>query len=179
MEIELERTYLLKSVPPNLDKCGFREIVDTYLPQSVEHPKLRIRRFGDVFEITKKAPLVLKDSSRQGEETISLSQEEYRGLCGVGGKEARKVRYYFPYKNTTAEIDVFQDDLKGLVLVDFEFETMDEKDRFIMPDFCLAEVTQEKGLAGGMLAGKKYSDLEAALKKYGYKKIDIEVKAAA
>lgn len=39
-----------------------------------------------------------------------------------------------------------------------------------MPDFCLADVTQEKFTAGGILAGKKYSDIEAELEKYGYKK---------
>ena len=48
----------------------------------------------------------------------------------------------------------------------------EEKEKFIMPDFCLAEITQEKFCAAGWLAGKKYSDIEQFLGTYGYKKID-------
>ena len=40
-----------------------------------------------------------------------------------------------------------------------------------MPDFCLVEVTQDEVFAGGVLAGKKYSDIEKDLRKYKYKKI--------
>jgi len=70
-----------------------------------------------------------------------------------------------------AEVDIFKDRLIGLALVDFEFTNRKEKDEFIMPDFCLADVVQDKWLAGGILSGKKYSDLEKAFKKYNYKKI--------
>jgi len=58
-----------------------------------------------------------------------------------------------------------------LVVVDFEFNTLDERDSFTMPDFCLADVTQDLFIAGGMLCGKKYADIEEELKKYNYEKI--------
>ena len=74
-------------------------------------------------------------------------------------------------ENLEAEIDIFLDDLEGLATADFEFVSSQEKDSFIMPDFCLADVTQEKTTAAGILAGKKYSDIEPFLNKYGYKKI--------
>jgi hypothetical protein len=35
----------------------------------------------------------------------------------------------------------------------------------------LADVTQEEFIAGGWLAGKKYSDIESFLNKYNYKKL--------
>ena len=72
----------------------------------------------------------------------------------------------------TAEIDVFQGALKGLVLVDVEFETVEEKDAFEMPEFCLVEVTQEEFIAGGMLCGKSYEDIEEGLKRYNYSRIE-------
>lgn len=59
------------------------------------------------------------------------------------------MRYYYNHEGTTAEVDIFQEALKGLVLIDFEFETIDAKDRFTMPNFCLVEVTQEDFIAGG------------------------------
>ena len=83
----------------------------------------------------------------------------------------RKIRHYYEYKGRTAEIDIFQEYLQGLVLVDFEFDNVSEKDAFNMPEFCLADVTQEEFLAGGMLCGKTYADIEPFLKKFNYKKL--------
>lgn len=146
------------------------EVFDIYIPQAEEHPILRIRKKGDKFEITKKHPVEGMDSSRQSEETIPLTEEEFLEFTKLQGKRVRKIRHYYPLGADMAEIDVFQDDLKGLILVDFEFKTIEAKNDFIMPDFCLADVTQEKFTAGGILAGKKYSDIEGELGKYNYKK---------
>jgi len=171
MEIELERTFLLKNTPAGLEKCKSIEISDIYIPKTAEHPILRIRKRGDFFEITKKCPIKGNDSSEQGENTISLLKEEFDELSQLKGKRFRKMRYFYSYNNKIAEIDIYLDDLKGLALVDFEFNKQEEKDKFKIPNFCLADVTQEKFMAGGMLAGKKYSDIEPFLKKYNYKKI--------
>ena len=62
----------------------------------------------------------------------------------------------------------FQDDLKGLVIADFEFNDDKIMNTFIMPEFCLVEVTQDNNLAGGMLVGKKYNDILPILAKYNY-----------
>jgi len=171
MEIELERTFLLKNIPAGMEKCKSIEIVDIYIPEAAEHPVLRVRKRGDVFEITKKYPGKESDPSEQEEHTISLSKEEFEELSKIQGKRFRKRRYFYPFNGKTAEIDIYLDDLEGLGLVDFEFNNREEKNKFQMPDFCLADVTQEKFVAGGMLAGKKYSDIQFILNKWGYKKI--------
>ena len=171
MFIELERTFLLKELPKNLKKCKSEEVLDIYIPKSVLHPILRIRQKGNTFEITKKSPLLETDSSEQEEQTIILSEKEFTELSAILGKKIKKTRYYYPIDNRIAEIDIFLDDLKGLALVDFEFSSTEEKTEFQMPNFCLTDVTQEGFLAGGFLAGKKYSDIELFLKKYNYQKI--------
>lgn len=173
MKIELERTFLLKNVPENLKDCKSVEIFDIYIPQSTPHPILRIRKKGDVLEITKKSPVDLNDCSEQSEETIPLTKEEFSDFLKLDGKRIRKIRYYYPINNKTAEIDVFLDDLEGLALVDVEFSSNEEKSSFIVPDFCLVDVTQEEFLAGGILAGKKYLDIQPILDKYGYKKLVV------
>ena len=172
VEIELEKTYLVKEIPVGVSKCEFKEILDIYIPESYPHPVLRIRKKGDKFEITKKTPVNDKDSSEQHEHTIPLTREEFEVLEKSPGKRLRKYRYYYKYDGLVSEVDVFKDELEGLVLVDFEFKSVKDKDTFKIPDFCLAEVTQDATIAGGILAGKKYSDIETVLKKYGYKKID-------
>jgi CYTH domain-containing protein len=168
--IELERTFLAKSLPPGLDKCQSKEVIDVYIPKTAEHPTLRFRKEGDRFNIIKKEP-VDGDASHQEEQTIRITESEFRELMKLNGKMVRKIRYYYDCDGRTAEIDVFQDGLRGLVLVDFEFSTKEEKDSFRMLDFCLAEVTHEKFLAGGMLCGKKYPDIEKSLRRFNYSRI--------
>jgi CYTH domain-containing protein len=171
-EIELEKTYLLKYLPVDIKEKQSIEILDIYIPKSADHSILRIRKRGEICEITKKQPIHGSDSSEQEEHTINLSKEEFLALANVDGKKLHKLRYIYPCGEDTAEIDVYQDDFKGLVFVDFEFKTSEAKDKFLMPEFCLAEITQEKFCASGWLAGKKYSDIEQFLGAYGYKKIN-------
>ena len=172
--IELERTFLAKRIPANLRQCKHKEIIDLYIPASAVHPVLRIRKNGNSFEMTKKTPVKGDDSSEQLEQTILLSKEEFDALSKLDGKKSARDRHYFDYNGKTAEIDVFKENLSGLVWIDFEFNSIEEKNSFKMPDFCLADVTQEKALAGGMVCGKKYADLEPILERFGYKKLFLK-----
>jgi len=55
--IELERIYLAKFIPGNLKNCKSKEILDIYIPKSSAHPKIRIRKNRDKYEMTKKEPI--------------------------------------------------------------------------------------------------------------------------
>ena len=171
--IELERTFLAKKLPSELKQAKKKQMLDVYLPSSASHPNLRIRKNGDKYEITKKE-LTGNDYSKLSEKTIPLTKEEFEELITLKGKRVAKTRHVFNHNGTTCEFDVFEEELKGLVLVDFEFETEEEKKKFVMPDFCLIEVTQEEFAAGGFLAGKKYEDIEKELEKYKYAKIGLK-----
>ena len=150
--IELERTFLARVIPAELSGCKYKEILDIYIPLFQEHPVLRIRNNGEKYEMTKKRPVDSEDFSRQKEETIYLTPEEFQELSRLEGKRVRKIRYYLPYQKFFAEVDIFQDALSGLVLLDFEFEDEEKKGAFVMPDFCLADVTQEIFLSGCTLS---------------------------
>lgn len=171
--IELEKTYLAKYLPKGLKDCESKEILDIYIPKSKRHPTVRIRKNGDRYEMTKKEPIE-DDPSHQEEQTIRLTEEEFNELSKLDGKKTHKIRYFYNHGDRTAEIDVFQGSLKGLVVVDFEFETKEEKDSFEMPDFCLVDITPEEFIAGGMVCGKSYEDLSEDLNKYGYSKLIID-----
>jgi CYTH domain-containing protein len=172
--IELEKTYLLKRLPAGLSKCRHAEIIDIYIPKEFRHPTLRLRKLGERYEMTKKEPLGDGDASNQEEQTISLTEKEFTALSRIEGKRLSKIRYYYPCKGKTAEIDVFQERLLGLIWVDVEFGSVEEKAAFTMPEFCLVEVTQEEFIAGGMVCGKGYEDIEKDLKRFGYKKLFLE-----
>lgn len=174
MQEEFELTYLAKTLPNNFSpEVKSREILDIYLPASSEHAKLRIRKQGDSYEITKKEPVTGTDSSHQNENTIPLTEEEFNELSTLQGKRVQKIRYYYEENGVMYEIDVFQDALEGLVLVDVEFKSNEDKAKFIPPDWVLADVTQEKFLAGGVLCGKAHAEIEDDLNLYNYSKIIV------
>lgn len=170
-ELEIERTYLARVLPLGLERCPSKEIVDLYLPRKADHAKLRVRRSGDSYAITKKTPVSEASASIQTEETIRITPEEFKAISRADVRKIEKRRYLFPYGDLTAEIDVFGGKLKGLVLIDFEFKTPELAQSFLMPDFCLADVTEEDYIAGGVLSKYSYAKLKPFLKGYGYQKI--------
>lgn len=174
--IELERTFLAKQIPQGLKECKFKEIRDIYIPKSIEkHAPIRIRKNGDKYEITKKSPIIQGDYSQMLEQNILLTREEFLMLeKEVSGKRIVKTRYYYPVNGVIAEVDVFGEALTGLILIDFEFKTNEEKEAFKPPFFCLADVTQEDFIAGGILCGKKYVDVEKDLVRLNYQKLFLK-----
>ena len=57
MTEEFERTYLAKRLPPDFSSnTESKEVLDTYLPASSDHPILRIRKLGERYEIKKNKP---------------------------------------------------------------------------------------------------------------------------
>lgn len=167
-EEEFELTYLANNLPKEVYSSRSKEIIDIYLPVDESHPILRIRKSGDTYEITKKHPISEGDASHQIEHTIKLTAHEYKDLEKLEGKRIVKVRYYYNYNGKEFEVDVFKEKLEGLILVDAEFKSRQEKDSFAAPDWILADVTQENFIAGGQLAGKSFSDIEDKLKKFNY-----------
>jgi CYTH domain-containing protein len=174
--IELERTFLAKQVPEGLKASKSKEILDIYLPKAVEvHAPIRIRKNGDTYEITKKTPASDGDSSKLIEQTITLTRNEFLMLeKEIPGRRVHKTRYFYTVNNRVAEVDVFMDALTGLILIDFEFSTEEEKNSFKPPFFCLAEVTQEDFIAGGVICGKRYADIEKDLARFGYQKLYLK-----
>ena len=169
-EIELERTFLAKYLPEDLG--DFEELEDNFFPRDSKHPVLRLRRRGDRLLMTKKTLKGEGSFTEFVEETIKLSPEEHSFFSCLDGKRHSKRRYSYDFADKVkCEIDVYQGDLKGLVLVDFEFADVEAKKNFVVPDFCLREVSGMEFLAGGVLCGKKYEDIEERLSELGYEKL--------
>ncbi len=170
---ELELTYLVKKLPEGALSSPSKELIDIYIPTESNHPVLRIRKAGNKYEITKKQPIKNGDASRQLETTIPLTEAEFRELSTLKGKRVNKTRFYYKENEVTYEIDVFRGALSGLILADVEFNSIKEKSDFVMPSWCLIDVTQEEFIAGGMICGKSYSDISDNLKKFKYKQIIV------
>lgn len=172
-EIEYERTFLAAGLPAEIAGETGALMHDIMIPDTARHPHLRLRQRGETYVITKKVPARDDDLTEMIEETIPLEKAEFDALANSSTKNVVKYRYNVIIDGYPAEVDVFDEKLKGLVLIDFEFASNREKAAFKTPDVCLADVSQEEAFAGGLLAGKSYEDIEPILKKYEYKRIAI------
>ncbi|MDQ3098210.1 MAG: hypothetical protein M3Q44_00485 [bacterium] len=169
-ELEIEVTYLVQYIPQDIKEYPHADIRDTYLITN-SPDTLRLRKKDDTYALTKKSRPEVNDASIQIEQTIELTEREYETLKQLPGLELHKVRYDYMYEELRIEIDIFQDKLKGLVTAECEFPTEREKNTFIKPEFCLIDISREKGILGNEVQGKAYEDLEELLSNYGYEKI--------
>ncbi|MEZ5942503.1 MAG: hypothetical protein R3C18_14005 [Planctomycetaceae bacterium] len=172
-ELELELTFLAS---PRLVTHSLLEgvdMVDVYIPSntSVVHPRLRLRQQADRYTVTKKIPVSSDDASAHTEETICLTLDEFECLSAASGRRVAKTRYKCDLGGRIAEVDVFKESLAGLVLIDFEFANSSELLDFTPPPECLADVTQEEFIAGGVLAGKSYNDISPQLERFNYEPV--------
>ena len=130
--MEIERKYLVGSLPENLDAFPHVEIEQGYLCTS---PTLRIRRMGDSFILTVKEKMhSLTSAIVNREEEFFLSSESYARLRGkCEGIMVEKTRYRIPVGKYTAELDIFHGRHEGLLLVEVEFPSVEAANAFTPP----------------------------------------------
>lgn len=134
--MEIERKYLVRKLPENLEQYNKKKIAQGYL---CTEPVVRIRRSNDDYYMTYKGDgLMVRE-----EYNLPLTQEAYEHLRPkIDGLLIAKTRYLIPLDNKlTAELDVFEKDLNGLVIVEVEFNTVEEANAFHAPDWFGEDVT--------------------------------------
>lgn len=134
--MEIERKYLIKTLPENLTQYPCRRIEQGYLNTE---PVVRIRRSNDTYTLTYKgAGLMVRE-----EYNLPLTAAAFAHLKEkIDGRLIKKRRYLIPYgERYTIELDVFEDDLAPLTLAEVEFESEDDANRFTPPDWFGEDVT--------------------------------------
>lgn len=136
--MEIERKFLIKRLPDNLENYPCRHLEQGYLCTS---PVVRIRRDNDKYELTYKGSGMMV----REEHNLPLTQSSYEHLKEkIDGRLIIKKRYMIPYKSYTIELDVFENDLAPLTLAEVEFATEDDANNFNAPDWFAEDVTFEK-----------------------------------
>ena len=131
--MEIERKYLVSTLPEDLEDFPHVEIEQGYLCTS---PTLRIRRMGDAYILTVKERVVSATSAIVNrEEEFTLAPESYRRLkTKCEGKMVCKTRYRIPLTGgLTAELDLFHSAHEGLRLVEVEFPDTVAAEEFVPP----------------------------------------------
>ena len=136
--MEIERKFLLKELPENLDTYPVRHLEQGYLCTA---PVVRIRRDNDKYELTYKG----KGCMVREEHNLPLTKEAYEHLREkIDGRLIVKKRYMIPLEKYTVELDVFEGDLAPLVLAEVEFTSEEEAQSFVAPDWFAEDVTFSK-----------------------------------
>jgi len=134
--MEIERKYLVKSLPENLKSYEQKHISQGYL---CTNPVVRIRRSNEEYFLTYKG----KGLMAREEHEFPLSAEAFEHMLPkIDGILIDKIRYLIPLDDThTAELDIFQGTLSPLRLVEVEFASMEDADSFVAPDWFGDDVT--------------------------------------
>ena len=149
--MEIERKFLLKQVPENLNVYPYHLIEQAYL---CTDPVVRIRRQDDTYYMTYKGSGLM---SRE-EYNLPLNKEAYEHLLPkTDGNVISKIRYLIPLSPEeinpeclsllgdtalTIELDAFAPPFAPLLLAEIEFPTVEAANAFRMPDWFLEDVTQ-------------------------------------
>ena len=134
--MEIERKYLVKYLPENLENYTKKRISQGYL---CTNPVVRIRRSDDTYFITYKSRgLMVRE-----EYEMPLTAEAFEHMLPkIDGILIDKMRYLIPLENNlTAELDIFQGTLAPLCLVEVEFESIEAAEAFEAPDWFGEDVT--------------------------------------
>lgn len=162
--MEIERKFLIRQLPENLDQFPHVEIEQAYL---CTQPTVRIRRKGEDYILTIKEHHSVFGKGNQPivnrEEEFAIPAESYRHLlskCDSG--IVSKTRYLIDlcryqddgvYFGLTAELDVFHGQHKGLLMVEVEFPDTFSAQDFEIPSWFGEEVTSDPHYRNSWLAG--------------------------
>ena len=164
---ELVRTFLVDGLPEPLERNSpHLQIFDNYIHQT----QLRLRSIR--VPETKEWALLLQKCYPSGEyraewriEEIELSGAEYEHFKPFEGNEIRKNRYYSEIDGCRFEFDAYLGPLWGLNRARVEFSDRAEMDRFVFPQFGLAETTDEPFFDDANLVNCTFEDVQAEIGK--------------
>lgn len=136
--MEIERKFLLKTVPENLETYGSHWIEQAYL---CTNPVVRIRREDDTYYMTyKSGGMMMRE-----EYNLPLTKEAYEHLLPkADGNVIKKRRYLIPFTDKlTIELDHFENPMAGLFLAEVEFSGKEEAESFTPPEWFGEDVTYD------------------------------------
>ena len=152
MGMEIERKFLVKKIPDNLEQFACRQIEQAYLNTK---PVVRIRRSDEDYYLTYKGSGLMA----REEYNLPLNAESYQHLLEkADGHPITKKRYLIPLApqeineecrrlldgaSLTIELDIFEGALAPLVLAEIEFPSQESADAYEMDSRFSQDVTQD------------------------------------
>ena len=148
--MEIERKFLVETLPEHLEQYPKRRIQQAYLSTD---PVVRVRRSGEEYVLTCKGPGFL---SREEQEMPLTAAAYGRLLAKADGNIISKTRYRIPFGSYVIELDVFEPPFAPLVLAEVEFPTEEAANAFIPPDWFGADVTFDPAYHNSVMSRRRF-----------------------
>lgn len=144
---EIERKFLIKSLPENLENFTHYEIRQGYISTD---PTIRLRQQDNTYILTVKSAGLMKKQEYE----LELTKEQFNKLWQkTEGNTIEKTRYIIPLNNNLkAELDIYKGFLSGFMNVEVEFLSTKEAILFDVPLWFSQEVTQDPRFSNSSLA---------------------------
>lgn len=148
---EIERKFLLKNLPYNLDEFKSESIEQGYIVITPDGTEVRLRKKDGQFYQTVKSG----SGEERTEHEIELSKEQFDEIWDTTeGKRLKKTRFKIPYQDKIIELDIYGEGLAGNASAEVEFKTKEEADKFTPPEWFGREVTEDSRYKNQSLATK-------------------------
>lgn len=135
---EIERKFLVFNLPNDYQEYPSKLIRQTYIAIEDNGTEVRLRKVDNDFILTVKSMGTLVRLERE----IKLTEDQYNQLLPVTqDRQIDKTRYSIPYQNHVIELDVFKNNLKGLIIAEIEFTSINEANEFKKLSWMGIEVT--------------------------------------
>ena len=146
---EIERKFLVRTLPEQLASFRHAEIDQGYLAIAPGGVQVRLRKAGEKHSLTYKRG---RGNARE-EREIELTAEQFAVLWpATEGKRLTKIRYDVPLGSYTVEIDVYGGRHEGLIVAEVEFEDEQSARDFRIPDWLGRDVSHDRRYSNQLLA---------------------------
>lgn len=145
--MEIERKFRLRR-PPDLSGTDADPIEQGYLAIGTDG-EVRLRRKGEQTLLTVKRGAGLS----RGEAEVEVSREQFEALWPLTeGRRLRKRRHVLPHDGLEIEVDLYEDELEGLIVAEVEFDSEEQARGFEPPAWLGDEVTGDERFLNESLA---------------------------
>ena len=149
--MEIERKFLIKELPKDIDAYPYRLIEQAYLTTD---PVIRVRKEDEGYYITYKGSGLLA----REEYNLPLTAKAYDTLKSKSeGNIISKKRVLIPYESYTIELDIFDPPFAPLILAEVEFPSVEEANAFDGPDWFDIDVTNDTNYHNSTMSRKIFS----------------------
>jgi len=146
--VEIERKFLVRCCPQDLCRYPSAFLLQGYLA-SGPGGEVRIRSADGHCTLTAKSG----SGMARTEYEISIAPEQFDVLRpGTDGRRLEKRRYTIPAGVHTYQLDLYLGSLAGLMVVEVEFDTVDDALAFERPAWFGPEVTKDDSYKNAALA---------------------------
>ena len=148
--MEIERKFTVSKLPADLETYPFHIIEQAYLNTA---PVIRVRRQDDSFYMTYKGSGMLA----REEYNLPLDQASYEHLrAKADGNIISKKRYLIPLPPYTIELDIFAAPFSGLIMAEVEFDSEEEANAFLPPEWFDKDVTFDPAYHNSNMSRRKF-----------------------